>query len=174
MAYVIEIFSMMSRIFLGLLGVFAVLVAFFTYYSWSWLQSIGMPTAAVAGYMYYDNIAWILLIVSAVILLIFGNVILWLSRRAWALWSTLLYFVVFILLRYFLLNPAFFEFRRSNGMSDDSYSAAPLLGALIIIVSAIFIFCDQFAVLQLQRTMYPLTTDLEPGIIEVPDVNDAE
>ncbi len=155
---------MISKIYLAILAASTALMAFFTYYAWSWLQSIGAPAAAMDGYHYNDGIAWAVLLASGAVLLIVGNVILWMTEKAWALWSTLLYFVVFILLRYFVLNPAFFEFSKSNGMSGDSYSTAPLLGAMIVIAAAIFIFCDQFAVLQLHRKMYP------PGVGSPPEV----
>lgn len=164
----------MSKIFVGLLTACALLVAFFTYYSWSWLNSIGAPATAIQGYKYSDDIAWVLLIGSSVILLIFGNVILWTTRRAWALWATFLYFAIFVLIRYFMVSPAFFEFGRSNGVSGDSISTAPLLGALFVIVAAIFTFCDQFAVLQLHRTMYPLTAEIEREVIETPVDKDSD
>ena len=165
---------MLSKIFLGLLAVCVLLMAFFTFYAYSWLQSIGQPSAAVAGYLYHDNIAWTLLIASSVLLLIFGNVILWMTRKAWPLWSTLLYFAAFMAIRYFWMDQQFLHFKTANGMSDVALSAAPLFGAVLIIIAAIFTFCDQFAILQLHRQMYPITADIEREIAEVPAVEDVD
>ncbi|MEP6946117.1 MAG: hypothetical protein ABJA02_09385 [Acidobacteriota bacterium] len=160
---------MVSKIYLGVLAVSTALMAFFTYYSWSWLQSIGQPSTAVAGYNYNDNIAWTLLIVSTLALAILGNVILWLTRRAWALWATLLYFAVFVLLRYIWLDQALFHFKKENGLWEGSFSIGPLFGAIVVIIAAVFVFSDQFAVLQLQRKMFPLAADHELTSIPEPD-----
>ena len=152
---------MMSKLYLGLLAISALLVGFFTWYSWSWLQSIGLPAAAVDGFKYNDGIAWTLLIASSLILLIFANVYLWYTRRAWPLWTTFLYFSVFILIRYFLIIPQYREFHIDNGM-ESGFKLGHLFGAILVIAAAIFTFCDQFAILQLHRTMYPAAAVPEP------------
>ena len=48
---------MWSKIYLAILAVAVVVMAFFTYYAWSWLQSIGQPVAAAAGYDYHSRLA---------------------------------------------------------------------------------------------------------------------
>jgi len=165
---------MLNKIFLALLAVSTVLMLFFTFYASSWLGSIGQPSTALDGYRYHSGMSWTILLASTIVLLILSNVILWLTRRAWALWTTLLYFAIFILLRYFWLNQALLEFTNRAGHPVDESAAGPLIGAMIVIAAAVFIFCDQFAVLQLHRKMYPLTADIEREMMEIPALKNDE
>lgn len=146
---------MLTRIYIGLLAAAVCLTGFFTYYSWSWLQSIGRPTVAVEGYTYHDDIGWTILIVSSVILLITANAIMWTKRNGWALWATFGYFSVFTLLRYFWLDQALFQFKKANGMWDGSFSVGPLFGVILVLAAGVIVFFDQFVVVRLNRKMYP-------------------
>jgi hypothetical protein len=160
---------MITKIYIGILAVSAGLMAFFTFYSWSWLQSIGMPSTAVDGYLYHDSFGWIVLAFSTVILLLIGNAILWSSRRGWALWSTHIYFTVFIIIRYFWLDQALMQFKKANGLSDGGFSIGPLLGAILVVVAAAVVFCNQFMVVQLHRQMYPPAVEIDPEIETTPE-----
>lgn len=153
---------MLNKIYLAILSVSIGLMAFFTYYSWSWLQSIGLPAAAVEGYTYTTKMAWTVLWLSTVALLVLGNAVLWVSRRAWAMWMTLLYFSVFIAIRYFWLHQAFFQFQTDNGLWDGGLLIAPLSASILIVVIGAVVFFDQFVVVRLHRKMYPPIVAEEP------------
>ena len=152
---------MWSKLYLALLAIALAVMAFFSYYSWSWLQSIGLPAAAVEGYEYHAGLFWIFLWASSIVLLIVGNVMLWLTRNAWAMWATLLYFAVFMLLTYFWLGETAFNFKKQAGLGTGGFSLGPLLGVIFVIGAAVLIFLNQFMVVQLQRKMYPPVVEPE-------------
>ncbi|HRI04204.1 MAG TPA: hypothetical protein PLL77_10715 [Pyrinomonadaceae bacterium] len=146
---------MWSKIYLAILAVACLVMAFFTFYSWSWLQSIGLPAAAVAGYEYHSGLAWPVLWIATIALLVLGNAVLWASERAWAMWVTFLYFSVFVIIRYFWLDQAFFQFKKTNGLFDGSFSIAPLMAVILVVIMAAIVFFDQFIVLRLRAKTYP-------------------
>jgi len=160
---------MWSKLYFAALGFAVVVLGFFTWYSWSWLQSIGVPSEAVAGYEYHATLARRTLLVSFVVLLILGNAVLWTSKRAWALWTTLLFSVIFVLLRYFWLTPAYWAFLKRNGFAEDGISAYPLLGVILIVFATVLVFGDQFIVVRLHSKMYPPPIADEPEADTVPD-----
>jgi hypothetical protein len=148
---------MWNKIYLIALAVLITPMAFLTYYAWSWLQSIGAPRAVVESYDYWSNLNWNYLWISTVILLILANVLLWKTRRAWALWTTFLYFAIFIVVRYFWLDQTFFQYKQTNGALQNGFSLQPLLGAALIAVAAVIVFFDQFLVKRLHDKTYPAT-----------------
>ena len=149
---------MWSKIYLALLGLSIAAMAFFTYYSWSWLQSIGQPAAAVVGYEYNSGVACTALIISGIILLLVANGMLWATQRAWAMWATFTYVAVFVIVRYFWLGEAFFRFMKDNGMWDGSFSLGPVMGVILVVGAGVVVFINQFASVRLNRKMYPPTT----------------
>lgn len=153
---------MISKIYFALLAASIALMAFVSYYSWSWLHSIGSPIDAIANYGFWDSLSWGLLVVTSLVLIVYGNVILWLSRNAWALWSGFLYFAVFVLLRYFWFDQSLFQFKKTNNLWDGSFSVGPLLGVILVAIVAAIVFCNQLLVVQLQRKMYPPPVEAEP------------
>ncbi|MFM9904012.1 MAG: hypothetical protein ACKVQJ_05505 [Pyrinomonadaceae bacterium] len=153
---------MWSKLYLVLLAFAVILLAFLTFYSWSWLQSIGSPTAAVAGYEYYSGIGWPALWVSMVVLLAMGNGVLWESGRSWAMWTTFIYFSVGLILRFFWLDQSFFQFKKNNSLVDASVSFAPLMAVILIILMAVIVFFDTFLVVRLRAKTYPEPVDEEP------------
>jgi hypothetical protein len=148
---------MFSKIYLAALALSIVVMAFFTYYSWSWLQSIGQPAAAVAGYEYHSNLAWVALWVTSAMLLLLANAVLWTTRSAWAMWLTFLYFSFFIITKYFWLGREFMRFSES----PSTFSSGPLIGAGLIILMAVVVFIDQFMVVRLLAKTYPDPTNAE-------------
>ncbi len=146
---------MWSKIYLAILAVAIVVMAFFTFYSWSWLQSIGLPAAAVAGYEYHAELAWPALWILTIALLVLGNAVLWASGRAWAMWITFIYFAAFVIIRYFWLDKAFLGFRTTHGLTDSSFSVAPLMAVILVVLMAAIVFFDQFIVLRLRTKTYP-------------------
>lgn len=145
---------MWTKIYLGTLGVSTAVLAFLIYYSWSWLQSIGDPNASVANFSYYADLAWTALWVATIILLIVGNILLWMRSSLWAMWATFLYFSVFVAAGYFWLSPAFLTFQQHNGLTERTFTAGPLYGAVFIFLMAVIVFFDQFLVVRLHKKMY--------------------
>lgn len=163
---------MVSKIYVVLFAAATAVMAFFTYYANSWLQSIGAPSTAVSGFEYHFSMAFIFLWVSTLALLVAANIVLWLSDKAWAIWATLLYFVVFILCRVWLLCTAN-EFQKANSLPlADAHGVGQFVLFGLCIIGAIFVFCDQFAIVRLKRTMYasadPSHTDAQPESSEPP------
>lgn len=146
--------DMFTKIYLAALGLSLAVMAFFTYYSWSWLQSIGQPAAAVAGYEYHANLAWITLWITSATLLILGNAVLWTTRSAWAIWLTFIFFGIFVVARFFGLEFAFIEFQMRTESAGIG-ALGPFLAVLLIVIMAAIVFCDQFIVIRLRARTYP-------------------
>lgn len=151
---------MWNKIYLAVFAVALVVMGFFTFYAISWLGSIGDPKHAFVGYEYYASLAWTFLWLSTIILLILANLLLWQTRRAWAMWASFGFFAVFILLRYFWLEPAFFSFQKLNKFTDSSFSLSPFFGVLLVIVAGIIVFFNQYLNLRLNEKMHP-SKDIE-------------
>jgi hypothetical protein len=146
---------MLTKIFTVLLTVSILVMAFLTFYSWSWLGSIGAPASAVTGYEYHAGISWPILWLTATVLLVLANAILWVSGRAWALWVTLIYFQIFVLLRAFWLDPALLAFKNNVGLAEETFTIRPIMAAFLTIIAAAIVFFDQFLVLRLREKTYP-------------------
>lgn len=141
---------MWNKIYFVLLAVAALLMCFFTFYAYSWLGSIGSPTSALEGYYHYAGLSSTFLWISTAVLLILANVILWETRRGWAMWATFAYFAVFVVLRTFWLEKARYNFENS-----DSLFFTPVIGVILIIAAGAFVFFNQFFNLRLNEKMYP-------------------
>ena len=153
---------MWSKLYLVVLGLSLAAMAFLTYYSWSWLESIGQPLAVVDGYNYYSNLSWIALWLTAFILILLANAVLWTTQRAWAMWTTFLFVAAFLVAQYFWLGESFFRFKKMNGMFDGSFSLGPIFGVILIVISGIAIFINQFGSIRFHRKLYPaIATDLD-------------
>ena len=159
---------MWSKIYLAVLGVSLAVMAFFTFYTWSWLQSRGNPLDAVAGFEYHSNLSWVALWLNALILLLVANGVLWASKRAWAMWTTFVYLAIFLVVRYFWLGEAFFRYKKTNNMFDGSFSLGPVLGVILIVVAGVIIFANQFISVRLYRKMY------QPVVVEDPEIEQNE
>lgn len=156
---------MLSKIYLAVLAVGVGVMAFFTYYAWSWLQSIGSPSDALAGFQYNADIAWTSVWIFSIVLLLLGNVLFWQSERSWAIWITLVFFGVFTIAKTFLLDPNYAKLALKFGIgasspSLDSGSGTFSIGALIvdtglIISAASIVFFDHFLVSRLRAKTYP-------------------
>jgi hypothetical protein len=155
---------MWSKLYLALLGLSIVVMAFFTYYSWSWLQSIGLPAAAVAGYEYHAAFSWPTLWLSAALLLLVGNAVLWTTARSWAMWMTFVFFATMVLVRFFWLDRALFHFEQANSLTESRFSIGPFFGVILIALMAVIVFFDQFIVLRLRAKTYPPSVEEEPAV----------
>lgn len=155
---------MLNKIYLIALAVLAVPMMVLTYLSWSWLQSIGSPAIAVENYSFYSFISWSYLWISTAILLVLANVLLWKTRRAWAMWTTLAYFLTFIALRYFWLENSLHEFYRNNGV-QIGLALSPLIGVVLCLLAGAIVFFNQFINLRLSEKMHP-TAELPTGSVQ--------
>ena len=142
---------MWNKIYFAVLAAAALAMCFFTFYAVSWFGSIGSPKDALAGYEYYAGIGTAFLSISSVILLILANVILWNSRRGWALWTTLAYLAIFVILRTFWVEKARYNFQ----YPDSLFFTPALVGAILIIIAGIIVFFNQLVNLRLNEKMYP-------------------
>jgi hypothetical protein len=84
-----------------------------------------------------------------------ANVVLWSTRKAWAVWLSFLYFALFIFLRYWWLEGDYLDFARRHSLTDSSFSTGPLVAAILVVGVGMLIFFDQFVVLRLSEKMHP-------------------
>ena len=155
---------MWNKIYLAVLGAAIVTMAILTYYAGSWLGSIGAPQATKEFYEYYAKLASSFLWISSLILLIIANVLLWKTRRGWAMWTTFLYFTVFTIIQYFWLEQSFFAYKKANGLSLGAFSWNPVIGVVSILAFAAIVFFDQFINLRLNNKMYVLQETAEEDL----------
>jgi hypothetical protein len=153
---------MWNKIYFVVLAVAFLVMCFFTFYANSWLGSIGNPKDALEGYYYYAGLGSTFLWLSSAVLLILANVILWTTRRGWAMWTTLAFFAIFVILRAFWLEKARYNFQNS-----DSLFFTPIVGVILIIVAGAIIFFNQFLNLRFHEKMYPpKPTDEDLQVVE--------
>jgi hypothetical protein len=141
---------MWNKIYFALLAVAALAMIFFTFYAHSWFSSIDNPKNVLEGYFYYAGLGSIFLWISAAVLLILANIILWDTRRGWALWATLGYFAFFVILRTFWLEKARYNFQNS-----DSLFFTPVIGVILIVGAGGLVFFNQYLNLRLNEKMHP-------------------
>lgn len=149
---------MWSKIYLAFLALSLAVMAFFTIYSLSWLQSIGDPRAAAAGFDYHSQLSWPVLWISSIVLLVIANAVLWTTRRSWAMWITFIYLAGFIAVKFFWLEPAFSAFQASQASSGRGV-LFPFFAVVIIVVLAAIVFFNQFFVVRMLEKMYPTKTE---------------
>ncbi len=141
---------MLNKIFIAVLAIAALIMLFFTIYSYSWLQSIGSPEIAISNFSFYSGIAWNFLWLSFVALVIFSAALIWKKGRSWSLWGAYAYFAAFVTLQTFWLSTAQQSFMETNNLVENSYSFDPVFGAVIIVVIAIATFFTRFILLQVR------------------------
>ncbi len=154
---------MWRRIYVASLAISLSVMAFFSYYSWSWLQSIGQASAAAAGYEYHAEIAWPLLWITTVVLILLGSAALWTTNRSWAMWVTFCYFAIMVVVRFFWLDQAYTQFQNMNNLTGNSFSLGPFLAVILIAVVAAIVFFSQFIVLRVRAKMEPPVYEVSPA-----------
>jgi hypothetical protein len=87
-------------------------------------------------------------------------------RKSWALWTTFLYFVFFIVLQTFWLERSFFQFKQKT-LSSGEFLFSPFFGIALIVLAAIVVFFNQFLLKRLSDKMFPSEQPIE----HVPDDN---
>lgn len=150
---------MWNKIYLAALALVILSIAFLNYLAFSWLRSIGDPTVAAGNHLFYSGNGWTFLWVSSVILLILANIVLWKTRRAWAIWATFAYFAVFVILKYFWLDRTFAEFLRSNNFAETPFWGGPFVAVVLVVIFGAIVFFDQFLLVRMNEKMYPPPVD---------------
>jgi hypothetical protein len=146
---------MWTKIFLIFFAVALAAMGVLTYLPYSWLQSKGFaPNTISDNFLFYGAVFWTGFWISSLILLILSNVILWLTRRAWALWLTFLFFSVFVLIRTWWLSEAYVSYTKQNNLTAETPFGYGILGVLICIAAGIGIFFNQFLVLRMRDRMH--------------------
>ena len=155
-------FIMWNKIYPLLLAASVVVMGAVAYLTYSQLQSVGFaPAKIVADFNNYSNSYWGILAVSFLILLIVGNVILWLFRNSWALWSSLAFFAVFALLKSFWLDKALFDYETANSLAANPTFSSYFVGVLMGAAVAAVIFFNHFLVLRMRDKIHG-----EPALID--------
>lgn len=146
---------MLKKIFLLAVAVAALVMIVLTYAANSKLNSIGFAPATVAeNYLIYQSYYQQFLVLSSLILLILANVLLWKERRAWALWTTLAYFSIFVLLQGWWLDANFFTYKKQNNLWQGEFSLSGFVSALFCVAAAVGIFFNQFLVLKMRDRIH--------------------
>ncbi len=154
---------MLNRIFLSLLLVATLTVGFFNAYSYSWLRSIGEPSAAFDGFTYYLGLSWNALWISSALLLVTANAALWKTRSSWTMWATFVFYTFFVVARYFWLEPAGASFRVERLGAAAGYNVSVLLGIVLVFLFGVIVFFNQYLSLRLFEKMYPAVAEEAPA-----------
>jgi hypothetical protein len=142
---------MLNKIFLLLLAIAIIAMSVLTFFTFQQLQSTGFsPSKIIENFSFYESLQSQFLWISSLILLIFANVLLWTNKSIWSLWLSFLYFAVFILLNTMWLGELAFAYKKTNGLSDGSFSLLGIAGAVLCVIVAVGVFFDQFIVLRLR------------------------
>ena len=150
--------SMWNKIYLVVLAIAILAMGVLLYLPYSWLQSVTAPKDVAAQYNFYSNISWMFLLFSSLVLLIAGNVVLWKTRRSWAMWTALLYFAVFMVAQTFWLDRDFFNYQQKHNLTDSLISFGALSGVILIVLAAIIVFFNQYLAKRMHVKMYPAVT----------------
>ena len=162
---------MWNKIYLVALAIAVLPMIFITYYASSWLQSIGSPMAAIIGFNSTSRIAYYWLWISTAVLIVMANVVLWNHLKAWAMWTTLAYLVVFLLLQAFWLHPTSNLFIASNNLPFETPILRPLVLMITAVVAGIIVYFDQLAVVRMRERIHPSAPELVAADA-VPQVRD--
>lgn len=158
---------MWNKIYLAVLAAAIVTMGILLYFPYSWTQSVTAPRDVETYYKYYSNISWVFLLASSSILLILGNVLLWTTRRAWAMWTTLLFFAVFVIAQTFWLDREFFDYQQRNNLTDNVIWFGAFTGIILIALAAVIVFFDQYIVKRLLDKTYPPLQPVESSPEEI-------
>lgn len=164
---------MWTKIYLATALVFIFLLAFAAYYSASWLGSITAPADAYAGYEYFRGLSWWMLWIASAILLILANIVLARTGRGWAMWATLGYFAVFVLVIGFLLPISSIGFLRDKGFAPEASAyLSPFLAVGLCIGFAALVYVNHLLVTRMRTRLIAAETPAEDVVEDTSDVSD--
>jgi hypothetical protein len=153
---------MWNKIYPLLLVVSVVVMGVVAYLAYSQLQGIGFaPAKIVASFDTYASAYWGFLAISFLVLLAVGNVILWLFRNSWALWTSLAFFVVFALLKSFWLDKVLFDYEVANSLPASSTFSSYFVAILMCAAVAAIVFFNHFLALRMRDKIHG-----EPALID--------
>lgn len=133
------------------LALFVGIVLFFSYYAWSWLQSIGSPESALAGFDYHYGLAELAIWLSTLVLVGVANGVMWLTGRVWAMWVTFFYFVLAKFGTIFWLENAHAAFLANTFGGRSGIVSSLLITAILSGLVGAVIFFDQYIVIRLRE-----------------------
>lgn len=146
---------MFTKIYLAIFAVAFLVMLTVTILAYTQLQSFGFPPPQIVqNFEYYDGLLKTILWISSILLLVLANVILWTSRKSWALWVTFAYFAVFILLDMWWLADSRVFYQKQNGLFDGSFQVGGIFAAFLVVIVGIGVFFNQFLVLRLHDKMF--------------------
>ena len=157
---------MWARIYLGVLAAGVLAVGFFTYYSWGWLESIGRPEDAIAGYENTAGVAWAMLCLCSIVLLFLACGVMWARGRAWALWVTFAYFAAFVAISGLYLEPRYWELRQVSDGVVSVIAVLTIAGAAVPVLALqylIIVLRQKFHRASVQPTIDLDAEDYSPG-----------
>jgi len=163
---------MWNKIYLISLAAAVVAIGILLYLSGSWLGSITKPEDVEAHYNFYSNIGWTFALISSLVLLVLGNVVLWTTGKTWAMWSSLAYFVVFVIAQTFWLENSFFRYKQENNLGSGLISWSPLFGVVLVILATIIVFFNQYLVKRMQDKMLPAEAQAVESLPEESPINE--
>ncbi|MBA2380409.1 MAG: hypothetical protein H0V76_12625 [Blastocatellia bacterium] len=146
---------MWNKIFLTTLAIFATILAFFMYYAWSWLRSIGNPADAYQGFEFWSALGWAGLWIATLILLLNANLVFAKTERPWAFWATFGFFAFFITVKFFWLGAAAVDFQRAHQIDPGSAILGPFLAVFICIGFAGVVFANHYVAERSRLKIYP-------------------
>ncbi len=152
---------MWNKIYLILLAVATITLGFLTFYSYSWLQSIGSPATAAENFQFFAPVSSAVLWISAAVLLIVANLIALRTRKTWALWTTFVFFAAFVVLQTYWLGQMFFDFQKANNLNANLFSFSLVLATAFVVLAAIVVFFDQHFVKRIYDRRNPATSQIE-------------
>ena len=99
--------------------------------------------------------------ITSIALLISANFVLGKYRRSWAMWVTFVYFAVFVVIRYFLLEQAFFQYKKTNGLWEGGFLLAPVAAVIFCAAAAVVVYANQFVGVRLRERLFPEKIEAE-------------
>lgn len=147
---------MLNKIFLILFAVAILFMATLSFLTNSQLSSIGFPPPQIVDtFKSYENLHWLSLWISSLILLVLSNVIMWTYRKSWALWLTFLFYAVFIMVNTWWLTESLKAYQIKEHLDTAGLlSKNGIFGAIFCIVGGVGIFFNQYIVLRLRDKMF--------------------
>jgi hypothetical protein len=150
----VKLSAMWNKIYLVLLLVAILAMCAITFICNNQFSSYDNPISVLQRIETYISLYWNFLWISSAILLILANVLMWINKKAWAIWSTFIFFAVFVLLQTFWLENSYLAFQQKNGLTDKTFSAFGIVGALLCLGVGVGLFFNQFIVFRLRDKMF--------------------
>jgi hypothetical protein len=162
---------MWNKIFVGLFAVAFIAMCAMTFWCYQWLGSVDKPETVAVNLMQSQSVYRTALLISSAILMIVANVHLWTKRSSWALWTTFVFFAMFIMLQTWWLDDLSNKYLTANGM-QAGIAAMGVVGIILCIITAVGVFFNQFIVFRMRDKMFanneataeiPVNIDKENG-----------